>query len=95
MRPETAARVQEAINELGYRRNRSARLLASSRSRLIGVATWGTSQFGPQQMLLALDAAARSSEYRLSLRTVHELTEHRDPRRRSRSCSRRTSKRWS
>ena len=75
VRPETAARVQEAINELGYRRNRSARLLASSRSRLIGVATWGTSQFGPQQMLLALDAAARSSEYRLSLRTVHELTE--------------------
>jgi DNA-binding LacI/PurR family transcriptional regulator len=74
VRPETAARVHQAIDELGYRRNRSARLLASSRSQLIGVAAWGTGQFGPQQMMLALDAAARRAGYRLSVRTVHELT---------------------
>lgn len=75
VRPETAERVQAAITSLGYRPNQSARLLASTRSRMVGVATWGTSQFGPQQVLLALDSAARSAGYRLSLRTLHDLTE--------------------
>lgn len=75
VRPETAARVQAAIAELGYRRNLSARLLASTRSRLVGVATWGTSQFGPQQVQLALDAAARAAGYRLVVSTLHALTE--------------------
>jgi DNA-binding LacI/PurR family transcriptional regulator len=75
VRPETAARVQEAIAELGYRRNQSARLLALKHSGLIGVAIWGTSQYGPQQVLLALDAAARKAGYRLAVSTLHELTE--------------------
>src|SRR6478752_10417701 len=75
VRPETAARVQEAIAELGYRRNQSARLLASKRSSLIGVAIWGTSQYGPQQVSLALDAAARKAGYRLAVSTLHELAE--------------------
>jgi DNA-binding LacI/PurR family transcriptional regulator len=75
VRPATAARVQEAIAELGYRRNLSARMLASKRSRLIGVAIWGSSHYGPQQTLLALDAAARRAGYRLSVNTLHELTE--------------------
>lgn len=75
VRPETAARVQAAIAELGYRRNLSARLLASKRSSLIGVAIWGTSQYGPQQVLLALDGAARRAGYRLSVNTLHGLTE--------------------
>jgi DNA-binding LacI/PurR family transcriptional regulator len=39
VRPATAERVQQAIRELGYRPNLSARLLASSRSRTIGVVT--------------------------------------------------------
>lgn len=75
VRLETAERVQAAIAELGYRRNLSARLLASSRSRIIGVATWGTSQFGPQQVLLALDAAARQAGYRLVTSTLQAVTE--------------------
>ena len=73
--PGTAERVRSAIAELGYRPNQSARLLASTRSGMVGVATWGTSQFGPQQVLLALDTAARQAGYRLSLRTLHEVTE--------------------
>lgn len=75
VRPETAERVQDAIVTLGYRPNQSARMLASSRSHLVGVATWGTSQFGPQQVLNALDAASRQAGYRLSLRTLHDVTE--------------------
>lgn len=75
VRPETASRVQAAIADLGYRPNRSARLLASTRTRLIGVATWGHSLYGPQQVLLALDAAARAADYRLTISTLHDLTE--------------------
>lgn len=75
VREETAARVHDAITFLGYRRNLSARLLASSRSRTIGVATWGTSQYGPQQTLLALDLAARQSGYRVVMTTLMTMTE--------------------
>ena len=75
VRPETASRVLEAIADLGYRPNRSARLLASKHSRLIGVATWGTSHHGPQQVLLALDSAARRADYRIAVSTLHALTE--------------------
>ena len=71
--PRTAARVREAIAELGYRRNQSARLLASRRSGLIGVATWAMNQFGPQQVLLGLEGAAREAGYGLWLRTIREL----------------------
>lgn len=75
VRPETAARVLAVVAELGYRPNQSARLLASSHSRLIGVAIWGTSQYGPQQVLLALDVAARRAGYRTRVSTLHALTE--------------------
>jgi len=75
VREDTAVRVQEAISDLGYRRNLSARLLASTRSRSIGVATWGTSQYGPQQTLLALDIAARQAGYRLVMSTLMAMTE--------------------
>ncbi|WP_296606414.1 LacI family DNA-binding transcriptional regulator [Nocardioides sp.] len=74
VRPDTASRVRAAIADLGYRPNRSARMLASTHSRLIGVATWGTSHHGPQQVLLALDAAARRTEYRITVSTLHALT---------------------
>ena len=73
--PRTAERVRAAIAELGYRRNQSARLLASRRSGLIGVATWAMNQFGPQQVLLGLEGAAREAGYGLWLRTIRELTD--------------------
>jgi DNA-binding LacI/PurR family transcriptional regulator len=74
VRPDTARRVNEAIAELGYRRNLSARLLASSRSSMVGVVTYGTSQFGPQQILLGLESAARAAGFRLATQTVQELS---------------------
>jgi len=74
VRPDTAARVLESIQELGYRRNIAARLLASSRSRTIGVMTWGTSQFGPAQVLLGLEDAARAADYRLMTAAITEMT---------------------
>jgi DNA-binding LacI/PurR family transcriptional regulator len=74
VRPDTARRVRESILELGYRRNIAARLLASTRSRTVGVMTWGTSQFGPAQVLLGLAAAARESDYRLGTADIGEMT---------------------
>jgi DNA-binding LacI/PurR family transcriptional regulator len=73
IRPETRQRVLDAIVELGYRRNAAARLLASTRSGLIGVVTWGTSQFGPANVMLGLEAAARPTRFRLSRTSIEEL----------------------
>src|SRR5262245_3159605 len=69
VRPETRDRVLLAIEELGYRRNLAARLLASTRSQTVGVVSWGYNHFGPANVLLALEAAAGRSDYRLA--TVH------------------------
>ncbi len=74
VRPGTAQRVNEAIRELGYRRHFAARLLASSRSRTVGVVTWGSSQFGPSQVVLGLEKASRSTYYRLAFVSIAETT---------------------
>ena len=41
---------------------------------MIGVVTYGTSQFGPQSILLGLESAARLAGYRLVTQTVEELS---------------------
>ncbi len=74
VRAETADRVGEAIRELGYRPNIAARLLASTRSRTIGVMTWGTGQFGPSHVVLGLEEAARAAGYRLSYVSLADTT---------------------
>lgn len=73
IRPETRQRVLDAIDELGYRRNAAARLLASTRSGLVGVVTWGSSQFGPANVMLGLEAASRSTRFRLSRINIEEI----------------------
>jgi DNA-binding LacI/PurR family transcriptional regulator len=74
VRPDTRDRVLEAVTDLGYRRNLAARLLASTRSQTVGVVTWGTSQFGPANVLLALEAAARRTPYRLETINVASMS---------------------
>ena len=74
VRPETKERVEAAIATLGYRRNLAAKMLASARSQSVGVITWGTAQFGPAQVLLGLEAAARNSAYRLELVNVDSVS---------------------
>jgi DNA-binding LacI/PurR family transcriptional regulator len=72
IKPATRDRVLEAIEELGYRRNNAARQLASRRSHLVGVVTWGVNQFGPANVMLGLEAAAEPSPYRLSTVNVQD-----------------------
>ncbi|MFV0252783.1 MAG: LacI family DNA-binding transcriptional regulator [Beutenbergiaceae bacterium] len=63
VRPQTRERVLAAIDSLGYRRNRSARALVTSRSGLIGIVTSGSSHSGPAGTLGALEQAARAAGY--------------------------------
>jgi DNA-binding LacI/PurR family transcriptional regulator len=61
VRPETRARVQSAIAELGYRRNSAARALATNRSSTIGLLTATSSRSGPVSTLVAVEEASRAA----------------------------------
>ena len=61
VRPETRAKVQAAIRELGYRRNSAARALATARSSTIGLLAASSSRSGPVSTLVAVEEAARAA----------------------------------
>ncbi|CAA9348913.1 MAG: Transcriptional regulator, LacI family [uncultured Nocardioidaceae bacterium] len=73
IRPETRARVLAAIEELGYRRNLAARMLASSRSGVIGVVSWGSGLYGPSSVVTALEEAALRRGYDISVVTLRDF----------------------
>lgn len=62
----TAARVHAAIEQLGYRPNRAARALVTSRTRTIGVVLTARALYGPFSTFLAIEAAARHRGYAVS-----------------------------
>ncbi|SEG99986.1 DNA-binding transcriptional regulator, LacI/PurR family [Nonomuraea solani] len=64
---EVRERVLEAARELGYRRNTAARALNLGRFHRIGVASLGSSLYGPSSMLVALERHARKIGYSLSV----------------------------
>ncbi|MFF4584158.1 LacI family DNA-binding transcriptional regulator [Streptomyces sp. NPDC001388] len=74
VRDETRARVLRAIEEMGYRRNSSARALATRRTRTLGVVASDTTLFGPASTLFALEEAARAEGYLVSTVSLRELT---------------------
>jgi DNA-binding LacI/PurR family transcriptional regulator len=59
MRPETRARVVQAMDHLGYRPNQAARALVTQRSRILGILASDLSLFGPSRMLQAMELASR------------------------------------
>ncbi|MEI4272971.1 LacI family DNA-binding transcriptional regulator [Klenkia sp. LSe6-5] len=63
--PSTRARVQRAIEELGYRPNAAARALVTGSSRTIGLVTVDVNQYGPAQTMIGLEQAARAAGYSL------------------------------
>jgi DNA-binding LacI/PurR family transcriptional regulator len=72
VKDEVRQRVLRAARELGYHRNNAARTLLSGRSHRIGVVALGSALYGPTTLLIALERAARSTGYALSLVNTFE-----------------------
>ena len=71
---ETRARVLQAIEELGYRRNSAARALVTRRSQVLGVVGFDTTLYGPTSTLFAIEQAAREAGYFVSVASVKAPT---------------------
>jgi len=67
VRPATRARVEAAIEELGYRRNSVARALKSGRSSTIGVVLAGSGLHELPRVLFGVETAARNAGYWVNL----------------------------
>jgi LacI family transcriptional regulator len=65
--PETRARVQRAIAELGYAPNIIARSLIQGRSNTLGVVGYGLELFGPTRVLTGIERAATELGFSLLL----------------------------
>ena len=69
----TRERVLKAIALLGYKPNVAARTLVTGRSRMIGVASYDTTLYGPASTLAAIERAAHSADYFTSIVTLQSL----------------------
>lgn len=63
LRADTVERVQAAIQDLGYRPNRAARALVTSRNHTIGVLLSARALYGPFSSFLTIVEAARERGY--------------------------------
>jgi DNA-binding LacI/PurR family transcriptional regulator len=66
----TRERVLQVIKDIGYRRNRAATALVTSRSTSIGILSDGSPRFGPVGTLLALENVARKKGYATTVMSV-------------------------
>jgi DNA-binding LacI/PurR family transcriptional regulator len=74
LRPATRLRVEEAIQQLGYRPNSAARALVTRRSATIGVIGSKTGFWGPSSIHRTVQAAGREAGYFVSSVNVPDLT---------------------
>lgn len=70
IRPETRAKVEEALRELDYRPNFAARSLTKGRSHRIGALTHEIDKIGPSRIIQGAAAAARRAGYVLDIVTL-------------------------
>lgn len=73
VRPEIRERIEDAIRQLQYRRNTSARALATNRTMDLGVLSFGLTQYGPSVALFGIADEARRAGYATSLVTLDDL----------------------
>ncbi|MET1053427.1 MAG: LacI family DNA-binding transcriptional regulator [Mycetocola sp.] len=71
--PEIRERVQQAIEQLQYRRNTAAAALASNRTMNLGVLSYALSVHGPSLALVGISEQARRNGYSTRLVTLDAL----------------------
>ncbi|MEO8609658.1 MAG: substrate-binding domain-containing protein [Chloroflexota bacterium] len=71
---ETRQRVLRIIKELNYQPNTAARSLVTRRSKLLEIIMFGGRHYGPSQMVLYVERAARERGYSLSVSNVAAMT---------------------
>lgn len=74
VKEETRLRVLAAIEELGYRRNYAARILATNRSHRIGMVTAHLGLHGPSMIALGVQEAGYAAGYDVSLIGLPEFS---------------------
>ncbi|MEO8392328.1 MAG: substrate-binding domain-containing protein [Chloroflexota bacterium] len=67
---ETRQRIQETIVELDYHPNKAARSLAARHSQTLALITFGLDFYGPAQMVVHIERAARNAGYDLIFSNV-------------------------
>ncbi len=67
---ETRQRILETIAELDYHPNKAARSLAARRSQTLALITFGLDFYGPAQMMINVERAAKVAGYDLILSNV-------------------------
>lgn len=74
VRDETRDRVLQAIDELAYRRNSSARALVTRRTQTLGVVAFDTTLYGPASTLFGIEDAARQAGYFINIVSLKTIT---------------------
>ena len=74
---ETRERVLDAIQALNYRPNKAAKSLAARRSQTLAIITYGMDYYGPAQMVIHIERAARRAGYDLIFSNVSTRTDER------------------
>jgi DNA-binding LacI/PurR family transcriptional regulator len=70
VRPSTRARVLAAVEQLGYRPNQAARVLATGLSRTLGVVALDTAHWSGLPTLYGIERAARANGYVVNIVTL-------------------------
>lgn len=73
VREATRLRVQNAIDQLGYRRNQVARQLATGSSHALGVVSIDSTHGGPMSTVFAIADACRRRDYFVTLAGVDDV----------------------
>jgi DNA-binding LacI/PurR family transcriptional regulator len=77
VRPDTRTRVLAAIEQLGYRRNMVARMLATNRSKRIGMVSAHLELYGPSSISAAVQEAGHDAGYDVSMIGLAEFSAER------------------
>jgi DNA-binding LacI/PurR family transcriptional regulator len=71
---ETRSRVLKVIAELDYRPNKAAKSLVTQRSQTLAVITFGMDYYGPAQMVINIERAAKHEGYDLIFSNIPETS---------------------